>query len=138
MLEKYEQVQKFIDLCEYSSFPYREELLRGIKAGEYLLESYSVSQIPTGDLADTYKIKAQIAGINNSFHAQRLVRDTLILVEELKKVPDEKVNFWSFSIDRSSQFTAFEGVSSRKVLGCLFTVAKTKVSELEWKKLWNE
>ncbi|MDQ3130167.1 MAG: hypothetical protein M3Q99_05330 [Acidobacteriota bacterium] len=138
MSEKDEQIQKFIELCENSSFPHDEELLRGINMGEYLLEGFSNSQVPAKELAGTYKIKAIIAGRNNANHARRLVSDTLSFVDELEKVPNDKVNFWRFSINELSQYTAFEGVDSRKILGCIMTVDKRKVSESEWEKLWNE
>jgi hypothetical protein len=138
MIEKNEQIQKFIELCGNSSFPHREELLRGINTREYLFESVSNSQVSAKELAGIYKIKAQIAGRNNSDHARRLVGDTLKFVVELEKVPNDNVNFWHFSINESSQYTAFEGIDSQKILGCILTVDKRKVSESEWEKLWNE
>lgn len=138
MIKQDEQIQKFIELCENSSFPHREELLRGIKAGEYLLENLSNSQVPAKELSGTYRIKAEIAGKNNSFHARRLVNDTLQFVGELENVPDDKVNFWHFAINESSSYVAFEGVSSQRILGCILTVDRRKVSESEWEKLWNK
>lgn len=138
MIEKNDQIQKFIELCENSSFPHREELLRGINTGEYLFESVSNSQIPAKELAGIYKIKAQIAGRNNGNHARRLVSDTLKFVAELENVPNDTVNFWEFSINESSEYLAFEGVDSQKILGCILTVDKRKLSESEWEKLWNE
>lgn len=137
-MENDEQIQRFFELCKNSSFPHREELLIGINNDEYSLESFSNSQVPAKELSGTYKIKAQIAARNNSGHAHRLVADTLMFVGELEKVSDDKINFWHFSIDKSSGFTAFEGVNSQKILGCILTVDKTKVSEIEWGKLWNE
>lgn len=138
MVGKGEQIQKFIKLCESSSFPHREELLRGIEVGEYLLESFSNSQVPAKELSGTYKIKAEIAGRNNSFHARRLADDTLQLVSELENAPDDKVNFWHFSVNEASHYVCFEGANSNKILGCILTVDKRKVSESEWEKLWNK
>ena len=138
MSDKDKQIQRFIELSKGSAFPHRNELLRGIRAGEYLLERFSNSQVAADELSGIYKIKAKSAGRNNSIHAKRLVDDTLLFVEELEKVPNDKVNFWSFSIDETSQYKAFEGVDSQKILGCILTVDKRKVSESEWNKLWGE
>ncbi len=137
-MEKDEQLQRFYKLCENSSFPHQEELLSGIKNGNFSFESFSDSQVSAEELAGTYKIKAQIAGRNNSNHARRLVNDTLLFVSELEKVPNDKVNFWHFGIDEVAGFTVFEGVNSQKILGCILNVDKRKVSESEWEKLWNE
>lgn len=138
MTDKDQHIQKFIELCESSSFPHQEELLKGIYTGEYLLESVSNSQVSAEDLFGTYKIKAQIASRNKSIHANRLVADTILFVEELEKVPNDKVNFWSFSINETSQYKAFEAVYSQKILGCILTVDKRKVSESDWNKLWGK
>lgn len=137
-MKENEQLQKFFELCENLSFPHGEELLRGIKSGKYLLEKSSNSQVSAEELARNYKIKSKSAARHNSKHAQRLVNDTLKFIEELEKVPNDKVNFWHFSIDEASGYTVFEGVNSQKILGCILTVDKRKVSESEWEKLWNE
>jgi hypothetical protein len=138
MVENNEQIQKFIKLCENSSFPHKVELLRGIESGEYLFENFSNSQVPAEELVGIYKIKVKSAARHDSNHSRRLVADTLNFIDELEKVPEDKVNFWHFSIDEPSGFTVFEGVNSQKILGCILTVDKRKVSESEWEELWNE
>ena len=138
MREKDEQIQKFIELCESSSFPHREELLKGIDSSRYVFENFSNSQVSANELAGIYKIKAKIAGRNKNIHANRLVQDTLKFVDELEKVLNDKVNFRHFSIDEASGYTVFESVNSQKILGCILTVNKRKVSESDWEKLWNE
>ncbi len=80
----------------------------------------------------------KIAARNNSNHARRLVADTLNFIDELEKVPNDKVSSWNFSTNESSDFTLFEGINSQKILGCILTVDKRKVSESDWEKLWSE
>jgi hypothetical protein len=138
VIEKDEQIQKFFELCESSSFSHREELLRGVNAGEYLFESYSNSEVPTQQLLGTYSFRANHLAEKQGKHAQTLRNDTLKFVEELEKFPNDKVKFWHFSINESSQYTVFENVNSQKILGCIRNVDKRKVSESEWEKLWNE
>ena len=138
MAENNEQIQKFIELCENSSFPHQVELLRGIDSGEYLFKSFSNSQVPAEELSRIYKIKVKSAERHNGKHAQRLVSDTLKFIDELEKVPNDRINFWHFSIDEPSGYTVFQGVNSQKILGCILTVDKRKVSEEEWEKLWTE
>lgn len=137
-MEKDEQLQRFYELCASSSFPHKEELLKGIKSGDCSLKSSSNSQVLAEELARNYKIKLESAKRHNSRHAQRLVSDTLKFIDELEKNPNDKVNFWHFSLGEPSGFTVFEGINSQKILGCILTVDKRKVSESEWEKLWNE
>lgn len=137
-MEKDEQLQKFFELCANSSFPHQEELLKGISQSRYTLERFSNSEVSAEELAGNYKIKVKSAARHNSEHAHRLVRDTLKFVNDLEKVPNDKVNFWHFSVDESSGYTVFEGVNSQKILGCILTVDRRKVSESEWEKLWND
>ena len=137
-MERDGQLQKFFELCENSSFVHREELLKGINEGKYLYESSSNSQVSAEELTGIYKIRVKIATRRNSNHARRLVSDTLMFIDELEKVPNDKVNFWYFSIDKASGYMIFEGINSQKILGCILTVDKRKVSGNEWEKLWNE
>lgn len=137
-MENHEYIHKFIELCENSSFPHQVELLRGIENGEYIFERFSDSQVSAKELAKIYKIKVKSAEGHTSIHAQRLVSDTLKFIDELEKVPNDEVNFWHFSIDVSSGFTIFQGVNCQKILGCILTVDKRKVSESAWEKLWRE
>jgi hypothetical protein len=137
-MERDKQVQRFFKLCENSFFPHKKDLINGINEGKFFFKSFSDSQVHAKELAEIYKIKAMSAGRHQSIHANRLVKDTLSFVSELEKVPNDKVNFWHFSIDEATGYTIFEGVNSQKVLGCILTVDKRKVSEDEWEKLWNE
>lgn len=138
MSEKDGQLQKFFELCENSSFSHQEELLSGIKSINYSLEDKSNSEVPSEQMLDTYQVRAKILAERKGFHAERLKNDTLRFVEELKKAPTDKVNFWRFRINDSSHYICFEGVNSQKILGCILAVNKRKISEDEWGKLWNE
>ena len=135
--EKNEQVRRFLQLCEDSSFPHREDVLKGVRSGEYSFEGCSSSPVPSEQLIGTYGIKAKSAARYNSTHARRLVSDTLDFLDELKGLDGEQINFWHFCVSESSQYLLFEGVKSERILGCIFTVARTKVSEDEWERLWD-
>jgi hypothetical protein len=137
-MEKDEQLQKFLKLCENSSFPHREEIFKGINEGKYLLESKSDSKVPSEQMLDIYQTRAKIVAEKKGLHAERLKNDILSFVEELKEVLNDRVNFWRFSIDESSHYVCFEGVNSKKILGCILAVDKRKVSEDEWGKLWSK
>ena len=138
MAERAEDVQRFLRLCENSAFPHREELLNGINSGEYRLESYSHSEVPSESLLETYLVKAKVVAGHVGEHARRLASDTAAFIEELTKVSREKVNFWHFSVNESSGYTLFEGEDCGRILGCIFTVDRRKVSESDWEKLWSE
>lgn len=144
MLEKGDQIEQFLTLCESSPFPHRDELVRGISTGEYRLERLSASGIPSKQLLEVYGVRARMLGdriLSNELkgvHAERLLSDTRFLVEALRKVPDESINFWSFSIDEASEYLAFEGINCERVLGCILTVDKRKISEDEWETLWGK
>ena len=137
-MDKDGRIQRFFELCKSSSFPHREELLRGIETDEYSLKKYSSSEVPSKQMLDIYKVRERLLGRKRSKHAQRLRNEVLMYINELEQAPNDKVNFWLFSINDSSQYIVFEGVNSQKVLGCLLIVSKTKVSESEWKKLWGK
>ncbi|MGI8542874.1 MAG: hypothetical protein ACR2MD_05270 [Aridibacter sp.] len=138
MLERDEKIKSFLELCENSSFSHREELIRGIEADEYLFESYSNSEAPSKQLLNIYTVRAKIVAEKNGNHAKRLKDDILKFTSELKKTPDEKVKSWHFSINESSSYLAFEGINSKKILGCFLIIDKRKVSESEWKNLWSK
>jgi hypothetical protein len=132
-MENNERLQRFFEICENSPFPHREELLSGIKNGEYFLESKSNSEVPAEQLLGIYEVRAEIIGEKKGFQVERLKNDILSFVEELKKVSNEKVTLWHFSIDEASQFFCFEGISSQKILGCLLTVDKRKFPKVNEK-----
>jgi hypothetical protein len=138
MMKKDERIQRFFELCNSSSFPHREELLRGIKAGKYSFTSNSTSEVPSEQMLDIYKVRVDILSEKKSLHAQRLKNDVWMFVNELEKTPNEKVKFWKFSVDESSSYVVFEGSNSQRILGCLLVVDRRKVSEADWQKLWSE
>jgi hypothetical protein len=138
VVEKDEQIKRFFELCENLVFPHREELLRGIETGEYLLKNHSNLKVPSSELLDIYGRRAKHLMKYKSNHAQRLRGEVLIFLDNLEKLSNEKVKFWSFSKDEASSYDIFEGVNSQKILGCFLTVSKEKVAESEWEKLWSE
>ena len=143
-MEKNEQLKKFISLCETSSFPHREELLKGVGTGDYSFEDYSASEIPAGQLLGVYERRMDILRkiIRSSelvgTHAERLLGDTENFVRELENVSDESVNFWRFSVDEKSEYIVFEGVNAERVLGCLLTVDRMNVYDDEWVAIWGK
>lgn len=137
-MEKDEQLQKFFELCKNSSFPHREELLKGIKAGEYLLDSHSDSEISSIQMLDIYRGREEHLSKFKGNHAKRLKQEVSFFVNELEQAIDEEIRSWCFLINESSHYVCFEGINSQKILGCMLTVGKRKVSESEWEKLWNE
>lgn len=124
-MERNDQIERFLALCETSSFPNRDELVRGIGTGEYRLKRLSASDIPSKQLLGVYGVRARMLGdriMSNELkgtHAERLLRDTRFLVEALGKIPGEHINFWRFSIDEASEYLAFEGINCERVLGCI-------------------
>jgi hypothetical protein len=118
--------------------------VNGIESKEYVLSKYYNSTVSATQLLNIYSARARSlerrisANEIKGVHPERLLEDTEQFVEELAAVPDEKVNFWAFSIDGSSSYTVFVGVNKSRILGCLLTVDKGKVSENEWDELWGK
>lgn len=138
-----EQVREFLHICEAAPFPRREELLQGIKSGKCVLEDRSTSRVPSKQLLRLYELRVRhlrkriSAEEISDPHAERLLSDTENLVIELAKSPDEIIDLWRFSIDESTQYGVFEAVNAKRVLGCLLTVDKRRVSDGEWESLWG-
>ncbi len=138
------QMEKFSLLCESASFPHSEELLKGIGSGELALENRSNFRVSSKQLLGIYDLRARhlrkridSAEISRP-HARRLLSDTESFVLELAKAPDEAVDLWRVSADDFTEFVVFEAVTAKRVLGCLLTVSRAKVSESEWAVLWGE
>ncbi len=138
MVEHSEQLQKFFDLCENSSFPYQEELLEGVRSGKYSLKNYSESGVSVESILDTYKTKSRIVGGHAGEHARRLANDMHLFIEKLRKVSADTINFWHFSVNESTNYTLFEAKNREQILGCILTIDRRKVSAAEWDKLWSE
>jgi hypothetical protein len=71
-------------------------------------------------------------------HARQLLDDTLSYVGELELAQEDCVMLWRITADDKSSYALFEGVSSRRFLGCIHVVDKRKVSLEEWSVLWGK
>lgn len=137
-MTKEDEIQKFLEVCESSSFPYREELLDGIRSKKVIFVSFTDTEFSSKHFHDIYFVRAKILARDKSNHAQRIRTEVLIFLENLELLPDEKIKGWGFSKDETSNFAVFEGINSRSILGCILATDKTKVSEEEWQNLWYE
>ena len=89
-------IKIFLQLCEHSVFSHREELLRGITAGEYSLISRSKSEVAAIQLLEIYSFRADRLVEKRSRHAQTLRQYTLNLISELKNNQMTKCVFGDF------------------------------------------
>ena len=143
-MELDERIQKFRTLCEKSSFPHKQDLVEGIESGKYGLHQRFGFSVPSKQMLNIYSARASSLERRistneiNGIHPERLLRDVESLVTELTGLSDEKIDCWTWSIDESSSYTAFEGINSKRILGCILTVDKRAVSENEWKELWEK
>ncbi len=133
-------MNKFLKKHRTKEFPHSEELFSALKSGKF--ESFSAPKlfdlgVETEHLKSTYEIKAGIVEEKDTPHAKSILRDTRAFLEELNKTKDKKVKIWGFEFSEGVSFTVFEGARSKDILGCIRAKDKTRVSEEEWKQLWE-
>lgn len=108
------------------------------------METRSTSEVPSKQLLGIYDLRERhlrnrmASGEISGPHAKRLLSDTENFVLELTNAPEETVVLWAALADDATEFAVFEAVNDKRVLGCLLTVSKTKVSENEWNVLWGK
>ncbi|HEX8368155.1 MAG TPA: hypothetical protein VF604_06410 [Pyrinomonadaceae bacterium] len=133
MFNKEEPVEKFKRLCESSTFAHREEIIKGLENGNYVLRDHENRNVSSRQLLDIYRHRAERLLKYESSRAEQLRNEILAFCSELKKVPDDTVNYWTIAKDKAAGFAVF--YNSEKILGCLLTVDRRMVSEADWKKL---
>ena len=132
------ETEHLLSLCEGSLFSHKEELVAGIKSGLFELKDRHEGKVPAQSLIDVYTRRLKRISAKPGEHAEGLAKDIESFVENLRKNCDEQLDLWHVSVSESSAFTLFEGLSNRKILGCLATVDRRKVTEQEWQMLWNK
>ena len=132
-------IEIFVALCQRSNFRSRDEILDGIRSKKYELIHHSGKGVPTRSMLETYKRRSRHVGqlALQSRHARQMVRDIDAYVSELENAPADEIMLWSVSVDSKSHYSVFEGVSSGRILGCIFGVDKRAVSRQEWDVLWG-
>ena len=135
------EVETFLKRHERTRFRHSEELIACIKSGECALQmspGLTAAPVPTDRLLQIYQRRAEHLKQFDSPHAQHSCEDVLALCEELKRVPDESVQFWSFSKPPHFEYSVFESSKSHEILGCILGVDKRQISERDWEVLWKE
>lgn len=132
-------IEIFVALCQRSNFRSRDEILDGIRSKEYELIRYSGKGVPSRSMLETYKRRSRHVGqlALQSRHAKQMVRDIDAYVSELENAPADEIMLWSVSVDSKSHYSVFEGVSSGRILGCVYAVDRRTVSSEEWDALWG-
>jgi hypothetical protein len=129
---------RFLELCEKSSFPHQKEVLEVVSAGS--VPSKATGDVAAIDIGRVYEGRArglEERGVRTD-HSRTLLEDTLYFVDELKLHETDRIAFWSVPIDLSSEFIAFEATNAQRLIGCMQTVDKRKVTESEWNRLWGK
>lgn len=137
MSENDSKMQEFLELCARSEFPNRDDVLRGLASGEYSLEDYHEGKVPAFRLLNIYKTRAGRLAQYSNEHAQKLRKDSLSLVAELKGLDHDFVNSWSVAINEFTSYFLFFAIGSDKIIGCLRVIDRRKVSEEKWNEIWG-
>lgn len=133
-------VDQFITEHGDKKFPHSEALFAAIQNHVCILHPASDKSddwVPASSLLSIYRRRADWLGHYQSEHALALREDVLHFCEELQCSNDAKCRIWNFIFPKGRNLIVFEGRPSGNVLGCLKTVDRTQVSEVEWNRLWG-
>lgn len=119
-------LRKFIQKYREQSFPHCEALFLALDKGEANLHGEESDPIPCAVVLGNYKRRAEHLRTLGS-EGEALLADVAALCEELEKVPDELVQGWIFEMPPNYLFYVFEGVNSKRILGCSLGIDKRVV-----------
>jgi hypothetical protein len=133
-------MKKFLKKHRSKEFRHSEELFTALENGNF--ESRSAPRlfdlgVDAEHLKAIYKIRAGIIEEKGTTHAKSILKDTRAFLEELNETKDKKVKIWRFESPEGISYTVFEGAQTENILGCIKAKDKTRVSEEEWKQLWE-
>ena len=135
MRNESERAERFKEICTKSVFTYREKVLNELGNSEYTLNSRNKSAVPAKDVLNIYNGRAQRLSKYTGTHAIRLRNEVVALCRELEKYPNDLIEVLSFSDGETSDYVLF--CNSHRILGCLLTVDRRKVTDKHWEELWG-
>ena len=124
---------------ERKLFRHSEELLAAISVGQCSLNASALSgRLPScGHLLGIYRQRVKHLHGFSTQHAITIREDCEALVRELGITPDEPCRIWIFKSE-AQDFSVFEAIESRRILGCVRSVDKREVDDVTWRALWGE
>ena len=111
------ELQTFVDRYRSSSFPFSDELLRGIEVGIFSIVRYPTTQ-PCREIAQVYRERALMNDPQSSYADSNLHTEFSLIADTLGEFPDEPCRLWTFR-GVSVCFSVFEIESSHRIGACL-------------------
>ena len=135
-MENDEQLQRFFELCENSSFPHREEIINQIRSKEVNLHSYSQTKSNGKQFFDIYKFRGERLAKSETEYGKRLSNEIKLLCDNLEISLEDEIGLWIFSKKPNWIYAMFENIRTKKILGCTLGTDKRIVSENDYEKYW--
>lgn len=120
-------IREFIERYGEQSFPHSEVLFTALDKGEATLHTEQSQPMPCAVVLRIYKRRAEHLR-SLGLEGKELLTDVTALCEELEKRPDELIQGWTFEMPPHYLWYVFEGVNSKRILGCSLGVDKRLVN----------
>ena len=111
-------LQTFVERYRDSSFPFSDELLRGIRESAFSsIVRYPTTQ-PCREIAQVYRERALMNDPESAYAVSDLHSEFTLIADALGEFPDEPCRLWTFR-GVSVCFSVFEIETSHRVGACL-------------------